>query len=400
MARKKKLPEGMWQRGKVYYARFRHNGKLIRKKLDTDFEAACEELTRLKLKLNRKAAGEIDNDFPLEKLKEEYLKAKRQEIRPSSVKRIEHSLNRMLKALPVVDVDQLTNAHIRTYRAERKEGQHSDRKKGQRSDRTPAVRTINLEVGALAAMLNWAVQEEKIGSNPISVKPLDGPKAKKRRALTAEEVEALFKHSPDYLKPVWRMFACTGIRKGELVAMRFDDIDFEAKTATVLDITAKNGREREIFLEDGILAMLRELQKQATHRRPVEGRAKHITAGQLKNFSKEHVFVTQANTPLKNNLLKRFYAVAKRAGIEGAHSGGSVDIHSLRGTFATLALEGGATPKAVQEILGHATIAMTMDVYAKATNRGKREAIASLPFAKVSEPEHIVKLPSAHNAHE
>ena len=78
------------------------------------------------------------------------------------------------------------------------------------------------------------------------------------------------------------------------------------------------------------------------------------------------------------NLLRRFYAVCKRAGIDDAHSGGAVDIYSLRVTSTTLSLEHGANPKAVEAILGHATLVMTMSVYAEATERSKREA--SVPY--------------------
>ena len=81
-----------------------------------------------------------------------------------------------------------------------------------------------------------------------------------------------------------------------------------------------------------------------------------------------------------------------RAAIEGAETHGSVDIHSLRVTFATLALENGASPKAVQAILGHSTLAMTMNVYAKATERSKRAAIGSIPFAKASGPDHVLSV--------
>ena len=115
-----------------------------------------------------------------------------------------------------------------------------------------------------------------------------------------------------------------------------------------------------------------------------------MTEQQRERFSPEHVFVTNANTPWRNNLLTRFYAVCKRAGIDDAKCGGSVDIHSLRVSFTTLALENGASPKAVQAILGHSTLALTMGVYAKATDRAKRAAIGALPFAKVSAPEHLI----------
>ena len=80
------------------------------------------------------------------------------------------------------------------------------------------------------------------------------------------------------------------------------------------------------------------------------------------------------------------------AGIVDAEPGGSVDIHALRVTFTTLSLEHGASPKAVQAILGHSTLAMTMGVYAKATESAKRSAITALPFAQSSGPAHVLTL--------
>ena len=77
--------------------------------------------------------------------------------------------------------------------------------------------------------------------------------------------------------------------------------------------------------------------------------------------------MSRANTPLENNLLTRFYAICKRAGIEGVNIGESVDLHSLRVTFTTLSLEHGANPKAVQAILGYSTLELMMSTYARAT---------------------------------
>lgn len=101
------------------------------------------------------------------------------------------------------------------------------------------------------------------------------------------------------------------------------------------------------------------------------------------------------NAPWRNNLLRAFYACCEHAEIEGGEQNGSVDIHSIRGTFVSLSFEGGADPKAVQETVGHSTLQMTMNVYAKTTDRAKRKAIAALPFASVSDPDHIVSMEDA-----
>jgi len=183
--------------------------------------------------------------------------------------------------------------------------------------------------------------------------------------------------------------------------MRFADVDFERRVVTVRAGTAKNHKAREIPLDDESLETLAALADAAKGREVMPGKTARETVQQRANFSREHVFVTKANTPWGSNLLTRFYSVCKRAGIDGAHKGGSVDIHSLRVSFTTLALEAGATPKAVQAILGHSTLALTMGVYAKATDRTKRDAVAALPFAsKVTAPAHAVEFPVriAHTA--
>jgi integrase len=250
-----------------------------------------------------------------------------------------------------------------------------------------SARTGNREVGTLQNMLNKAVAWGRIASKPIAdVKPLKSDERRKeRRSLSVEEVEEIFRKAPEHLKLALRLFCSTGLRRGELVDLRFDDVDFEGRYITVRASVAKSRKAREIPLDDYALGLLKELREQAKRREPVPG-LKH-------RFSREHVFVTKANTPRPHNLLRAFYAVCKRAGIDGAYQGGTVDLHSLRVTFTTLALENGASPKAVQAILGHSTLGLTMTVYAKATERAKRDAISALPFAKASVPEHVVAFP-------
>ncbi|RCS53972.1 site-specific integrase [Bremerella cremea] len=151
--------------------------------------------------------------------------------------------------------------------------------------------------------------------------------------------------------------------------------------------TWKTGKEREVPLCDEVMAIICQKHQEASFRHPVDGYWPEQTRRQHENFSKDHVFATRANTPMKNNLLNRFYTVCKKADIADAVPGAAVDIHGMRVSFATLALESGGTPKAVQEILGHSTLDMTMKVYNRARSESKRTAVGALPFATVTTPE-------------
>jgi integrase len=276
-------------------------------------------------------------------LRGEFLRWVKQTLRAADM--YEGDLDRVEQYCKVRSIRQIDSQFVIGYRTWRLA--HAA---GKSKTRTVTPRTINREVGTLRNMLNKGVEWKRIGSNPIAnLAPLrHDALAKERRALTLAEVQRLFDVSPEYLKLVWRMFMCTGIRKNELVELRWDDVDFDARAIVIRAHRAKNHKAREIPLEDGVHAMLVALHEQAERHQPVPGRTPSITAAQERTFSKEHVFVTNANTPWRNNLLVRFYMVCKRVGIEGAEPGGNVDIHSLRVTFTTLAIDGGANPKAIQ----------------------------------------------------
>lgn len=386
MPREKKLPNGMWKRGEMYYARFRSQGRLIRKRLASDYRTACDLLAEMKARAARAEFGQIDNNLNLEEIEREWLKHCDLTLRPSTATRYRQNLANIKAGIPAKTAAQVTVKATNAFRQ-------------RRLDEGLTPRTINMDVGALSTMLTWAVSANLIGSNPIAdLKPLpnDNP-SKQRRSLEVEEVEAIFEHSPEYLKPVWRMFMVTGMRSDELARLTFDDIDFERQTVTVRSGNAKNHQEREIPLDDSMLDTLAHLRQNASYRVADKTGPAKVREGKLKHFSKAHVFVTGSNTPWRHHLLDRFYVVCQRAGIEGAHAGGDVDIHSLRGSFITLAIDGGANPKAVQNIVGHKSERMTMGVYAKATERGKRAAVACLPFAKVTTPGYIVPMQNEHS---
>ena len=383
MPRERQLPEGMWKRGRCYYARFRANGRAVRKRLSTDFRVACELLRDLRARADRADFGLVDNNCKWDELKDEFLRWARQGVRgPKLYEQDLLKFEEFVRPASICEIDHQLVIGFRAWRLTQ--------------GVTP--RTVNRQVATLHNMLAKGVKWKRIGSNPlVGLKPLKHDKpAKERRSLSVEEVKAIFDASSDSLRPVWKILMTTGLRRSEMVNLKFENVDFGRKVVVVPASTAKNHKAREIPLDDDVFADIVVRRDEAKRRRPVPGRTADLTQQQLARFSREHVFVTEANTPLKNNLLKRFYAVCKRAGIEGAEPGGSVDLHALRVSFITLSIEHGGSPKAVQAIVGHKSLEMTMKVYAKATDKSQREAINVLPFASVSPPPHIVSLQDAH----
>jgi integrase len=364
--RAKALPPGMVQRGRKYHADFMKDGRRIRKPLSSDLKAAKEMLNELRSRADKGALQLLDNRYPWAELRKAFLAWAKQNV--ADWRQYQRALDTFEKFLPITNVNQVTAQVIDQFR-------------NWRLSQGVCPRTVNREVGTIGNMLNQGADRfEVIAANPIAaVEALAHPKpVKVRRSLSLEEVEMVFEHTPADLLPVFRLYATTGMRKSEVVTLRFSDIDWERKTLTVRAEAAKDKESREVPLEDLSLELLRGLHEAADSR--PEG------------WSRDVVFLTCRGNPLRNNLLRRFYVVCKNAGIADAKPGGKVDLHALRGTFATLAMDGGANPKAVQAILGHSTLGMTMKAYAKATDRAKRAAINALSFASVTSPEHVVTM--------
>lgn len=174
----------------------------------------------------------------------------------------------------------------------------------------------------------------------------------------------------------------TGLRKGELLALQWDDIDFEkrtikinkqlnrlksfkenSKSKTELKISSytKNGENRIISVSPAIIKKL-EIYKEDE----VENKNKWGSVHQNKNL----VFCHENGSFIDPKTFDKFFKkILEKAGIENGHP------HALRHTFATRALEAGIPVKVVSQILGHSNIQITLDTYSHVLPELQEEAM-------------------------
>lgn len=207
--------------------------------------------------------------------------------------------------------------------------------------------------------LKDAVRGELITRNPAEA--VDPPQVKRDeiRPLSAEQVRKLLRATEgDRLEAVYTFAVHTGMRPGELVALRWDDLDLEAGTVQVkrarsagrIDKPKTPKSRRRIDLSPSAREALR-----AHRKRQLEERMER--AGLWEDHGL--VFPSNVGTPLdQRNLTRAFKAAVKRAGLPETFR-----LYDLRHTCATLLLSRNVHPKYVQELLGHASIALTLDTY-------------------------------------
>lgn len=251
-------------------------------------------------------------------------------------------------------------------------------------------RTVKLAHGVLRQALEQAVDWNIIGRNPAARKlTLPSADAAEKDAWTAEEVQRFLASVSDNdsrLLPMWHLFLSTGLRKGELLGLRWEDVDLESRTLTVRQAlvsvkgkavigppkTQRSRRTIPLMLQAGDALLYRRHQQE--REREAAG-----TAWQDSGL----VFTTPLGGLIHpQNLRRAIESAVKKAGVR------RLTPHGFRHTFASVALASGIHPKIVQEMLGHASSELTMDVYSHTTSSLKEDAIAKIGEAmfKVSEP--------------
>jgi integrase len=221
----------------------------------------------------------------------------------------------------------------------------------------------------LRKSLKAAVVDRLINHNPTDgVRPLKTPTgaAKESKALDPYQVKALLEAaSDDRFEALYVVAIHTGLRRGELLGLKWTDADLDAGTLTVrrsLDVDGTVKVPKNRAGRRTLKLTSRALDALKTHK--VRQNAERLQAGSRWQDD-GLVFPNTVGKPMNaGNLYRReFQPLLKRA--ELADEG--FTIHSLRHTFATTLAEKGVHPSIAQKMLGHSDIRMTLAIYTHAT---------------------------------
>lgn len=162
----------------------------------------------------------------------------------------------------------------------------------------------------------------------------------------------------------------TGMRAGEICALRYKDIDFSVLTIRV------ERAAKEIKTENGVRIKISDTKTHKTRSIPILPQLQTILEGEyVEGFSDADSFVVSQRNP--RLLCTSFLKWSRRHGVLGA-TGKPITMHGLRHTFATLGVQSGMDIKSLSSILGHSSAAMTLDIYASADEHAKRLAMERL----------------------
>jgi len=220
--------------------------------------------------------------------------------------------------------------------------------------------SVNRHLQLLRAAYNRAVRAGKLTYNPLRHFRLLKENNIRVRYLSEEEEERLLFALPDYLRPLIRVAIHTGLRRSELLALRWGDIDLSLGVLTVRE--AKPGEGRRMPLNNVVRKTLLRLHQE---------RGQALTEnGSSSGERNGHVFSAREGGYLYN-LNRYWYPALRHAGLRDLH------FHDLRHTFASRLVMRGVDLYTVQTLLGHKTPAMVQR-YAHLSPGHLRHAVEKL----------------------
>lgn len=228
---------------------------------------------------------------------------------------------------------------------------------------------------ALFNMLEFAKENEVILSNPCkkSVKSDMGKPSQKKEALTIDVQKKFIEYAKGQsYENQFRFILQTGLRTGELVGLKWEDIDFSKKAIRIQ-------RSMEYRYSVGEWRIGEPKSKAGYRTIPLTDEAIRILTEQKeknKNIKKiqeewsDFIFLSRKGEPVKNSAYDTaLFKICDKAKIN------RFSMQVLRHTFATRCIEGGMMPKTLQKILGHSNIGITMNLYVHITEDEKQKEI-------------------------
>lgn len=203
-------------------------------------------------------------------------------------------------------------------------------------------------------------------------KPKSAKQTKKVRALTSDEQTKLYNvltNDNITYKNQMLLSMLTGMRMGEINALRVEDINFTFKKITV-NKTITRGEKGEPILNERPKTDAGE--RIITFTNNVEKILKQCVCNRTEGI----LFLRKGKLVTTNQVNSKFNRILKEYSIIDDSVKGSVNLHSLRHTYATRCIEAGMPPKVLQKILGHADVKITLNTYCDVFNAFESEYIA------------------------
>lgn len=307
----------IYQRGKNWYIDFTFHGQRVREMIGPSPKTAKNVIAKRRVEIAENKFLDVKKEPELVKFYDfakEYLQWSKANKKASSYQRELSRMRKLSKEFETKDLREISALQIERYKTKRA------------AEIKPA--SVNRDIALLKHMYTMAIKWGKVEENPAKkVKILKG-EVRRVRFLMPDELQRLLSNCADHLKPIVTVAAHTGMRKGELLGLKWGQVNFESGIISILD--TKNSERADIPMNETVRELLGHMKRNGSY-----------------------VFYNENGKTFWG--LKRSFATAmKKSEIEDFR------FHDLRHTFASNLVMQGVDIMTIKELLRHKDLTMTL----------------------------------------
>ena len=256
-------------------------------------------------------------------------------------------------------------------------------------DKGVSVYSVNYAMMVLRSMLSDAVTDDVIKINPAANIKMIKENRKKasdtiHRALTESEQKAFMSEAAsEYYYELYAFLLCTGMRIGEATALTWADIDYINKVIHITKTVSVDKNNKQIITTPKSKSGVRDIPLTDTTRDVLKKQKAKMALLNGSNIipMNNRIFNAECGGMVRNctvnTTIEHVLERLEKKGIKIEH----IAAHCFRDTFATRFIEQGGQPQTLKAILGHSTLAMTMDLYAHVLPDTKQKEMNSIQIA-------------------
>ena len=363
----RKRKDGRWE-GRYTAGRDPETGKAIYKsvlgKTQAEAKAKLKQAIEEAKGLDAAKVGRYTVGQWMEVWFEHYAKVK---VRPSSHQTYRGYIDNHIKpSIGKIPLEKLTSLELQKLYKKLLEGGRVERIESRKQSKGLSAKTVRNIHQIISSAMKLAQEQKLIASNPAEGCALPRMGHQEMKTLPVEQLHSFLREAKDSgVFELYYLELATGLRRGELLGLKWEDIDLERGDLRVRRQIARINVEV-------VEAPLKT--KNAYRTLPLAEDTVSILLEQKKKVAgSPWVFPSSTGGPISpDSVLHMLHRVLKRAGLP------RIRFHDLRHTFATLALQNGVDVKTVSGMLGHFSAGFTLDTYAHVTTASQRQAAKTM----------------------
>ena len=354
----RKLPDGSHKRSSKWYGKVRSGGRWKMAPLYSDKAASVRRLQELQRIADQKATGMITvateavGKALVDHITDRLADMERQGCSAKHVYTMRTMLNRVLALTGWKNLSDMTADNTAKLLDLLKEDGLN-------------AQTINRYIAHLKGLIHWCQRRGRLGHDPlVSIQKLQET-PRQRAGLTREQINRLLESAPPDRAAVYRFAALTGLRRSELLALRWDDIHLDTSVPFIQlrAETTKNRKADQLPLHTDLVIVLK---------------------SRMPGHKDQPLF---AHIPG----MKAFRSDLRSAGLDE-----KIDFHCLRHTYCQLLVRAGVSLKMAQQLMRHSDPRLTSNIYGRLGILDTAQAIQEINLMGTADRNENLKTPPGY----